>query len=108
MSLSYQPIRSLLQTGTSAASRWLSYIGLGIGVLLLFCSMQMLVNIHRLLKGNIIRKGGFDFISITKKVTLDNVADFETSYFDQKDIDELRSYPKIADVAPLVSTQFQL
>jgi len=106
--LSFKPIRSLLQTGTSTASRWLSYVGLGIGVLLLFCSIQMLVNIHQLLKGNIIRKGGFDYISITKKITLENVADYETSYFNQQEIDELKSKPFIADVAPLVSTQFQL
>lgn len=106
--LSFKPIKSLLQTGTSTASRWLSYAGLGIGVLLLFCSIQMLVNIHQLLKGNIIRKGGYDYISVTKKITLENVADYETSNFNEKEIDELRSKPFIADVAPLVSTQFQL
>jgi len=86
----------------------LSYVGLGIGVLLLFCSIQMLVNIHQLLKGNIIRKGGFDYISVTKKITLENVADYETSYFNQQEIDELKSKPFIEDVAPLISTQFQL
>jgi hypothetical protein len=106
--LSFKPIRSLLQTGTNTASRWLSYVGLGIGVLLLFCSIQMLVNVHELLKGNIIRKGGYDYISITKKITLENVADYETSYFNEQEIGELRTKPFIADVAPLVSTQFQL
>jgi len=106
--LSFKPIKSLLQTGTSAASRWLSYLGLGIGVLLLFCSIQMLVNIHQLLKGNIIRKGGYDYISVTKKITLENIADYETSNFSAQEIDELKSKPFIADVAPLISTQFQL
>ena len=108
MSLPFKPVRSLLQTGTSAASRWLSYAGLGIGVLLLFCSIQMLVNIHQLLKGNIIHKNGYDYISITKKVTLENIGDFERSFFDQHEIDELKSKPFIDDVAPLMSTQFQL
>src|SRR4051812_48026820 len=106
--VSFKPIRSLLQTGSPVVSRWLSYIGLGIGVLLLFCSIQMLVNIQQLLKGNIIHKNGFDYISVTKKVTFENVGNYETSNFDQKEIDELRSQPFIADVAPLVTTQFQL
>jgi len=106
--LSFKPIRSLLQTGTSTGSRWLSYVGLGVGVLLLFCSIQMLVNVHELLKGNVIRKNGYDYISITKKITLENVADYETSYFNQQEIDELKTRSFIADVAPLVSTQFQL
>ena len=35
MNLSFKPIQPLLQTGTNTLSRWLSYIGLGIGVLLL-------------------------------------------------------------------------
>jgi hypothetical protein len=108
MSLSFKPIKSLLQTGTSSVSRWLSYIALGIGVLLLFCSIQMLVNIHQLLKGNIIHKGGYDYISVTKKITLENVADYETSNFNEQEIDELKSKPFIADATPLISTQFQL
>jgi hypothetical protein len=106
--LSFKPIQSLLQTGTSATSRWLSYAGLGIGVLLLLCSVQMLVNIQQLLKGNIIRKGGFDFISITKKVTFENAGNYETANFDQKEIDELKSHPLVAGAAPLIPTQFQL
>jgi hypothetical protein len=60
------------------------------------------------LKGNIIRKGVHDYISVTKKITLENVADYETSYFNQQEIDELKSKPFIADAAPLISTQFQL
>src|SRR5215831_14188030 len=106
--LSFRPIKSLLQTGTSAASRWLSFIGLGIGVLLLFCSIQMLVNIQHLLKGNIIHKGGYDYISITKKVSLENVADYETAYFSEKEIEEIKSNSAVTDAVPLVSTQFEL
>jgi len=68
----------------------------------------MLVNIQRLLKGNVIRKGGYDYISILKKIPLDTAIQIEGTYFYQKDIDELKKQPFIADVAPLVTTQFQV
>ena len=77
MSLSFKPIKPLFQTATSAVSRWFSYIGLGIGVLLLLCSIQMFVNIQQLLKEGSIRKDGFDFISITKTVTNETMGQFE-------------------------------
>jgi hypothetical protein len=108
MSLSYKPVRSLLQTGEKASSRWLSYTGLCVGIILLFCSLQMLVNIQRLLKGNIIRKNGYDYISVIKKVPLDTAVDPENSFFIQREIDEIRSGPSVADVAALVTTQFQV
>lgn len=108
MSLSFKPIRPLLQTGTSTGSRLLSYIGLGVGVLLLLCSIQMFVNIQQLLSGNVIHKKGFDYIAVTKKVTNENMGQPDKTMFVQKDIDELKSKPFIDDVAPLVSTNFQL
>jgi hypothetical protein len=108
MKLSYKPVKYLLQTGTSTASRWFSYIGLCIGILLLFCSMQMLVNVNQLLKGNIIHKNGYDFISVAKKISFENVGDPEKTFFVQQDVDELKSQPFIDDAAPLLTTQFQL
>ena len=77
MPLNFKHIRPLLQTGTNATSRWLSYIGLGIGVLLLLCSIQMYINIQHLLKGNVVRKDGFDFISITKTITNETMGQTE-------------------------------
>lgn len=108
MSLSFQPIKPLLQTGTNAASRWLSYIGLGIGVLLLLCSIQMYVNIQDLLGKNTIRKNGFDFISITKTVTNETMGKPEKNLFMQNEIDIIRSKPFAEDVAPLISNQFRV
>ena len=64
MAVSFKPIRPLLQTGTNAASRAISYIGLGMGVLLLLCSIQMYINIQQLLGEKSEDKSGFDFISI--------------------------------------------
>lgn len=108
MALSFQPIRPLLQTGTNAASRWFSYIGLGIGVLLLLCSIQMFINIQQLLKEGSIRKNGFDFISITKDVTNATMGQPEKNLFHQQDLDELRTQPFIAGVAPLISNDFRV
>ncbi len=108
MNLSFKPIRPLLQTGTNALSRWFSYIGLGIGVLLLLCSIQMYINIQQMLKEGSIRKDGFDFISITKTVTNETMGQAEKNLFQAADIAELKSKPFLEDVAPLEANQFQV
>ena len=108
MALSFKPIRPLLQTGTNALSRWFSYIGLGIGVLLLLCSIQMYINIQQMLKGGSIRKDGFDFISITKTVTNETMGQMEKNLFNAADIAELKTKPFLEDVAPLEANQFQV
>lgn len=108
MTPQFKPIKPLLQTGTNTASRWLSYIGLGIGVLLLLSSAQMFINIQQLIKENVVRKDGFDFISITKKVTNETVGRPEKNVFYQKDIDELKEQPFISDAAPLEGNQFRV
>ena len=108
MSLSFKPIRPLLQTGTSAVSRWFSYIGLGIGILLLLCSIQMYINIQQMLKEGSIRKDGFDFISITKTVTNETMGQAEKNLFQPGDIAELKSKTFLEDVAPLEANQFQV
>ena len=108
MALSFKPIRPLLQTDASAVSRWFSYIGLGIGVLLLLCSIQMYINIQQMLKGGSIRKDGYDFISITKTVTNETMGQVEKNLFLSADIAELKSKPFLEDVAPLEANQFQV
>jgi hypothetical protein len=108
VSLSFKPIRPLLQTGTNAASRWFSYIGLGIGVLLLLCSVQMYINIQQMLGGNSIRKNGYDFVSITKTVTNESMGHPDQNLFHQAEIDELKARPFIEGVAPLVANEFRV
>ena len=108
MSVSFKPIRPLLQTGNNAASRWFSYFGLGIGVLLLLCSIQMYINIQQMLAGGSIRKNGYDYISITKTVTNATMGQPEKNLFQQKDIDELKAQPFIENVAPLLANQFRV
>jgi len=84
---------------------FVSYTGLAIGVLLLLCSVQMYVNINQLLKDKNPRKDGFDFVSVTKTITNENMGG--DNRFTDIDIEEMRSQPFIVDAAPLLSNQFR-
>lgn len=107
MALSFQPIKPLLQTGTNAASRWFSYIGLGIGVLLLLCSIQMYINIQQLLGGESPRKDGHDFISISKTITDETMGQLEKNLFTEADIKDLEGKPFVSGVSPLLANNFR-
>lgn len=104
--VSFKPIKPLLQTGTKAASRWFSYIGLGAGVLLLLVSVQMFINLDQLLHKVNTRKNGFDFISISKKINDENQS--VKSVFSRQEIEELKSKPFVDGVAPLMANEFRV
>lgn len=108
MKASFNQIKPLLQTGASPASRIFSYLGLGIGVLLLLCSIQMYVNIQQLMGTESIRKDGSDFIAIRKDITNETMGKLEKNLFTQKDIDELKSQPFVEDVSPLLANNFRV
>jgi hypothetical protein len=108
VALSFKPIRPLLQTDANPWSRWFSYIGLGIGVLLLLCSIQMYINIQHLLTEGNIRKNGFDFVSITKNVTNETMGQPAKNVFNQHEIDEIKSQKFIDDAAPVIANQFRV
>lgn len=108
MAASFKPIRSLLQTGTNTGSRWFSYIGLGIGVLLLLCSIQMFINIQQLLGGETKRKEGYDFISISKTITNETMGQLEKNLFNENDIQKITAQPFIQGASPLVSNSFKI
>lgn len=108
MAVPFQPIRSLLQTGNNTSSRWFSYIGLGIGVLLLLCSIQMFINIQQLLGGETKRKEGYDFISISKTITNETMGQLEKNLFNENDIKEITAQPFIQGVSPLVANRFRV
>jgi hypothetical protein len=103
---SYKTIRPLLLTGANSFSRWFSYIGLGIGVLLLLACLQMFINIQALVKKNSIRKNGFDYISVTKLITNDNMG--QDNRFTPADIDEMKKLRFIDDAAPLIPNRFKV
>jgi hypothetical protein len=104
--LSFKHIAAFLHTGQNKVSRWLSYIGLGIGVLLLLCSVQMYININQLLKERNPKKTGFDFISVTKTVTDENMV--RDNRFTSDDLKEIQSQQFIDDAAPLIANQFRV
>lgn len=105
---SFKPIRPLFQTGSNAWSRWFSYIGLGIGILLLLASLQMFINLQRLMKSGSIRKDGYDYISITRTVTNESMGNKDKNLFTRAMVDSIRQHPLIADAAPLEANLFQV
>ena len=105
---SYQPIRPLFQTGSNSWSRWFSYVGLGIGILLLLASLQMFVNLQQLMGAGSIRKDGYDFISITRTVSNETMGQKEKHLFNLAMVDSIRQQPFISDAAPLEANLFQV
>jgi hypothetical protein len=108
VAVSFKPIRPLLQTGTSAVSRWFSYIGLGIGVLLLLCSVQLFINVQQLLTTSSIHREGYDFISITKQLPEGKTTDRSQTLFKESEIKEIQSQPFVAKAAPLIANDFRV
>ena len=109
MKLSYRHIGPLLDTSKRSWSKYLSYFGLGVGILLLLSSLQLFINIQNLLNNANPRKsGGSDFISITKTVTNETMGQPEKNLFNQADIEELKRQPFIEDAAPLLGNQFRV
>lgn len=103
--LSYASIKPFLDTTQNRLSKIFSYTGLWIGVLLLLCAAQIFININQLLQEKNPRNDGFDFISVTKTITDQNMG--SDNSFTDAEIKELRSKEFIIDAAPLTSNQFR-
>jgi hypothetical protein len=106
MNLSFHHIAPFLSSKQNKLSRWLSYFGLGIGVLLLLASIQMYININSLLQNKNPKRTGFDFISVTKTITNENMA--RDNRFTEADLTTIKSQPFIADAALLKANQFKV
>ncbi len=104
MNLSFKNIAPFLNMGQNRSSRLFSYIGLGIGVLLLLCAVQMFININQLLKDRNPKKSGFDFIAITKKITNENMA--QEHSFSAAELEDLKAQKFIEDATPLIANKF--
>ncbi len=102
--IGFKTIAPFLQTGNNS-SRIFSYAGLAVGVMLLLCCVQMYININQLLKEKNPRKNGYDFISVTKTITNENMG--KDNRFSQADIEDFKRQSFIADAAPLLSNQFR-
>ena len=106
MSLSFKNIAPFLSADQNRISRILSYVGLGVGVLLLLSSIQMYININDLLREKNTRKDGSDFISVTKTITNENMG--KDNSFTEADVADLKAQPFVEDAAPLISNQFRV
>ncbi len=106
MTLSFKNIAPFLNTGQNKFSRLLGYAGLGIGVLLLLCSVQLYININQLLKDRNPRSTGFDYISVTKKITDASMG--KEHSFSAQELAELKQQPFIQDATPLVANNFSV
>ncbi|MBK8711416.1 MAG: hypothetical protein IPL97_06040 [Niastella sp.] len=105
-SISYKTIAGLIDTGGKKRSKFTSYLGLCLGVLLLLVAVQMFININQLIKDKNPRKNGYDYISITKNITNQNMG--QDNRFTTADVAELKKQPFITDAAPLISNQFRV
>ncbi len=106
MNLSYKNIAPFLSAGQNKISRWLSYVGLGVGVLLLLSAVQMYNNINHLIRDKNTRKSGTDFISITKTITNENIG--KDNRFTDLDVKELQVQSFIEGAAPLKANAFKV
>jgi hypothetical protein len=105
MALTYKNIEPLLLTGKNV-SKWMGYLGLTIGVLLLLLSMQLFINIRLLLTENSPRKNGYDFISLSKTITNENMGSDNT--FNDSDVAAIQKQTGVDGTAPLVANQFKV
>ena len=102
--LHYKHIAQYLNSGPKAGQLF-SYAGLTVGILLLLCCVQMYININTLLHEKNPRKQGFDFISVTKSITNENMGG--DNRFSEADIADFKKQPFVTDAAPLLSNQFR-
>ncbi len=102
--ISFKTIAAFLNTGNKT-SRLFGYAGLAVGVMLLLCCVQMYINLNQLLKEKNPRKNGYDFISVTKTITNENMG--KDNRFSDAEVEEFKRQPFITDAAPLISNQFR-
>ena len=102
--ISFKTIAPFLNNGNKTG-RLLSCAGLMIGVMLLFCCVQMYINLNTMLDGKSPRKDGYDFVSVTKEITNDNMG--QQNNFSDADINDFKKQPFVTSVAPLLVNQFK-
>ncbi len=102
--MTFKHIAAFLSTGQNRFSRWLGYFGLCTGVLLLLCSAQLYVNIDHLLKNKNPKKDGFDYISVTKTISNENM--LSEHAFSYAELDDLKKQSSVDDAAPFLSNKF--
>jgi hypothetical protein len=106
MAISFKDIAPFLNRTQSKTATILGYVGLGTGVLLLLSALQMYININYLLRNKDPKKNGYDFISVTKIITNDNMG--KDNRFTLKDVEDFKQQSFTDDAAPLLANQFSV
>lgn len=107
MSLSFSHIKPLLDRSGGKFSQWAGYIGLGVGMLFLLLGVQWYFNVRHILKDKEQRSGGgYEFVSISKEVTNENMG--LDNRFTMEEIQALEATPTVVAAAPLVTNQFRV
>lgn len=101
----FETISPFLVTEKNKFSKWLTYAGLGMGITLLLCAVQMYINLNGLLQDRKVRNDGYDYVSVSRAITNDNMG--KDNRFTAEDVAHIRSQPFVADAAPLVSNEFR-
>lgn len=104
MTLSRKHIKPLIYSG-KPFSKWLGYVGLATGMIILLLAVQMFHNVDRLMRDEAPQRAGeFDFVSISKVITNENMG--RDNRFTPNDMELIANQPEVADVAPLYTNQF--
>lgn len=101
----FKTISVFLNPGKERSSRWISYAGLSTGIALLLCAIQMFINIRSLINEKDIRQNSYDFVSVSKTITNNNMG--SDNRFHQEDIAYIKQQSFVSDAAPLISNQFR-
>jgi hypothetical protein len=101
----FKDIAHFIDTKSNKGSRLFGYLGLTIGSLLLFSCLQFYLDIDQLLKEKNPRKDGYDYISVTKEITNENMG--KDNRFSAQDLAAIKSAPGVNDAAALISNQFR-
>ena len=100
-------LKKLLLRNTRNSRLWLSLIALCTGTTLLLISVLIWWNFRELLEGKHDNDSlGSTFLTISKKVTNENMGRPETTLFSEAEINALRSVPQVQDVGVLTSNRF--
>lgn len=102
---SYAQISKFLTTDKGRFNRLVGYAGLTLGVLLLLCAVQMYFNVNSFIGEKEIKKSAFDYVSITKLITDQNMT--RDNRISDEEISKLKEQPFIIDAAPLIGNQFR-
>jgi hypothetical protein len=104
--ISYKNIAPFLVSDEKKISRWISYAGLCLGMMLLLASVQMYVNVNDVLKQKDPKKGAADYVAVTKMITNENLG--RHNGFSPEEIGKLKEKNFISDVAPMMSNRFKV